>query len=856
MRFGCIIAILCGSAMLAQAVEYERDIAPILAKCYSCHGAQQQMSSLRLDIREAALAGGNAGPLLQPGKSADSRLVHYLTGQKTSLNPRALRMPMGGPAVSEKDLAAIRAWIDSGAEWRGSKGSPGTTAWTASAKTGSLPWSFQPVKRPSVPSVRNRSWVRNPIDAFVLARLEAEAIAPSAESDRSTQIRRLSLDLIGLPPTPEELENYLKDSRPDAYQRLVDRLLESPHYGEKWGRFWLDQARYADSEGHELDREREYGWRYRNWVIDSFNRDQPFDQFTVEQIAGDLLPNRTTEQWVATGFHRNNLVNREAGTEPAAVQFEHLVDRTNAVAGAWLSLSVGCAQCHNHKFDPITQKEYYQFMAFVNTFQEVDIDAPLPGQIGPYLRRQAEYLQKRHAILTEYKVLDLQPEWERQLLEADKNSGKRPDWDVHWLRYQVYVDNGKEAIQIPADKRTRKQADAITDFFVSRYAEAAGQKRYSELKFGEAAKKLMALRAAYPQLTQAPAMTENKIPRKSYVHLGGEYDALGVEVQPGVPASLNPLPKDMKPSRIALAQWLVSPDNPLTRRVAVNRIWQELFGRGIVRTSDDLGSQGSKPSHPQLLDWLASEFLERGWSRKQIIREIVVSATYRQKSESRPELSDRDPENELLARQSRSRLPAESIRDAALMASGLLDPTIGGPSVRPYQPDLDETAYGQGRRWKESEGKDRYRRGLYTFFQRANPYPTMITFDAPNANMSVCRRSRSNTPLQALDLLNDPVFVEASQALAVRTLREAPGTSFADRIKYAYLVSLARQPSALEQERLLGLFVRQKKILANDPKASETIFPYNFEGIDRSEGAAWVTVSSVLLNVDEFITKE
>ena len=851
MQLRWTFALLFGPAVLAQQVDYARDIAPLFVRCKACHGPQQQMSSLRLDVRELALRGGNAGALLQPRASSSSRLVHYLTGEKSALNPRGLRMPMGGDPLSDRELATIRAWIDAGAEWPATKDASAEVA----QKSG-LPWSFQPVRRPALPFVRNRAWIRNGIDAFVLSRLERQGITPSPEADRATLLRRVSLDLIGLPPNREEVIAFVADTRPNAYERAVDRLLASPHFGEKWGRFWLDQARYADTEGHELDRDRPYAWRYRNWVIDSFNRDQPFDQFTVEQIAGDLLPQRTTEQWVATGFHRNALVDREGGTEPALSQFESLVDRTNAVATAWLGLGMGCAQCHNHKFDPVTQKEYYEFMAFFNTFKEVDIDAPLPGEIGSYLRTQAEYRKQRQAILEEFKVAELQAEWEKELLETDKNPGKRGDWDIQWLRYQIYVDNGKEILQSSPDKRTWREAEAVTDFYLRRSAEAIGNKRYAELKLAATVKKLDDLKRKYTYLTEAPAMVERPIQPKNHVHLGGEYDALGIEVQPGVPASLNALPADVKPSRLALARWMVSPENPLTRRVAVNRMWQELFGRGIVRTSEDLGSQGSKPTHPELLDWLASEFLDLGWSRKQIIREIVRSATYRQGSDTRKDLAERDPENELLARQSRVRLPAESIRDAALAVSGLLDTTIGGPSVRPYQPNINDNAYGGGREWKESTGGDRYRRGLYTFFKRSNPYPSMINFDAPNANLSVCRRDRSNTPLQALDLLNDAVFFEAAQGLAVRILRETTGHKFSDRLQYAYALSLGRTANPREEERLLGFFHRQKAILQADAKKVAALFPYDLENIERAEGAAWVNLSSVLLNLDEFVTKE
>ena len=852
MRFTLIVAMVTGPAALAQTVDFTRDVAPMFAQCKVCHGAQQQMSGLRLDQRESALQGGNAGALLKSGNSAESRLIDYLTGAKSPLNPRGLKMPMGGAPFPEKDLATIRAWIDGGAQWPASQ----SASAKASQQDSSLSWSFRPVKRPAIPSVQNRLWVRNPIDAFILARLEAAAVAPSPEAERTTLIRRVSMDLIGLPPTAEDVKIFVSDARPDAYERLVDRLLGSPHFGETWGRFWLDQARYADTEGHEVDRAREYGWRYRNWVIDSYNRDQPFDQFTIEQIAGDLLPKRTTEQWVATGFHRNSLVDREGGTDPALSEFDRLMDRTNAVANAWLALSIGCAQCHNHKFDPVTQKEYYQFAAFINSFKEIDIDAPLAGEMGAFLRTQAEYRQKRGDILKVYEIAEFQAEWEKELRQTSQNPGKRGDWDIHWLRIQIYVDNGREILlQIPPEKRTWEEAEAVTDFFVKLSAEGIGQKRYSELKLRDAAGKLATLKAKYPQLTQAQAMVERTFPVKNHVHLGGEYNALGIEVQPGVPASVNPLPTGVKLTRLSLARWLVSPDNPLTRRVAVNRIWQELFGRGIVFTSEDLGAQGSKATHPDLLDWLSSEFLDLGWSRKQIIREIVTSATYRQKSEARPELSQRDPENELLARQSRRRLSAEGIRDVALAASGLLDTRIGGPSVRPYQPNIGDAAYGRGD-WMESEGGDRYRRGLYTFFKRANPYPGMINFDAPNANISVCRRSRSNTPLQALGLLNDPVFFEAAQALAAGTLRASPGATFTDRLNYAYEATLGRLPSGREQERLLSFFHNQREILAKDSQACDALFPYSFDGIDRIEGSAWVNLSSVLLNLDEFITKE
>ena len=667
-------------------------------------------------------------------------------------------------------------------------------------------------------------------------------------------IRRVTFDLTGLPPDPADVAAFLLDNRPDAYERVVDRLLASPHYGERWARHWLDLARYADSDGYEKDYIRPHAWRWRHWVIDAFNRDKPFDQFTVEQIAGDLLPNAGVEQKIATGFHRNTLTNREGGVNIEQFRVEQVIDRAATTGTVWLGLSVGCAQCHDHKYDPITQKEFYQLYAFFNNADEYDIEAPLAGEMGPYLQRLPEYRRKRQELLNKYRVPELQGPWEARMKEARANPGKWTDWDHAYDALQKYLDLSDRIIDIPPEKRSRQWGDAMTDHFVLNYHRVIPKDEWKALKFTELRKQMEELKDEYPALSHAPVIGEDpSIRRQSNVHIRGDWRRKGPEVLPGTPGVLHAFKPSSAATRLDLAEWLVSPENPLTARVIVNRFWQEFFGRGLVRTSDDFGAQGEKPSHPELLDWLAGSFIDSGWRVKALHKLIVASAAYRQSSAARPDVDPRDPSNTLVARQSRLRLPAESVRDSALSVSELLYTSIGGKSVRPAIPKgVVEVSYGSSIKWPESTGRDRYRRGLYTLFQRTVPYPMLVNFDAPDANTAACRRERSNTPLQALNLLNDPVFVEAAQALAARVLRESsPG-----RVDRLFEIALGRTPSPREREWVDAYLRRQVQLLEQNPKQAGELFPVDLPGHARVETAAWTALSSAILNLDEFITRE
>ena len=840
-------AALCLAAQ--PRVEFSRDVQPIFQKhCLACHGAQQQMSGLRLDRGENALRGGYSGPVIRPGDSAGSRLIRLVSGQE-----KGLVMPPAGARLTASETGALRAWIDQGATWP-APAPEGTTQ--AIRKPASSHWAFQPLRRSPPPAVRGRAWVRNAVDAFVLARLEAEGLEPSPEADKNTLIRRLSLDLTGLPPTPRQVADFLADNRPNAYEHVVDALLASPHYGEKWARHWLDLAQYADSDGYEKDRERPHAWRFRHWAIEALNRDLPFDQFTIEQLAGDLLPNAAVEQKVATGFLRNTLTNREAGVDRAEARFEQVVSRANTVGTVWLGLTVGCAQCHDHKYDPISQRDYYQLFAFFDNTEEADLDAPLPGELGPYWQARPEYYNKRNALLQQYRVPEVQAEWEKGILEAADQPGKRLEWDFAWTSMRAMFDGAEKLLRLDPGRRAQRQKDRLADYFVGAYGSVVNAAQIKELKFRELRDKLAELEAGFPAVSQAPAVEEQTGPSKTHLRLRGDYREKGVEVQPATPAVLPALSASPRPSRLDLARWLVTEAAPLTARVTVNRLWQDYFGRGLVRTSEDFGAQGERPSHPELLDWLAGALIDHGWSWKQAHRLIVASAAYRQSSAARPDLRGRDPDNVFLARQSRLRLPAELIRDSALASSGLLHPAIGGRSVKPPQPaGVSELSYSNSVRWKPTPGMERYRRGLYVHYQRTSPYPQMSNFDAPEANVACSRRRRSNTPLQALNLLNDPVFFEAAQGLAARVLREAPA-GFAHRLDYAYQLCLGRPAGAEEKQRLARFLEEQIEILRKEPESAEALFPNRLEGIEPLEAAAWTALGRVLLNLDEFITRQ
>jgi len=839
----------------SEPVDFTRDVEPLLkSRCQVCHGPQQQMNGLRLDRKQAALTGGYSGRVIIPGDGAASKLVQLVAG----LNSKVV-MPPAGERLSAKEIGLLRGWIDQGAQWPEAEITQSEPGADDASETAPAHWAFLPAKKPPLPQVQDSSWIRNGIDAFVLARLENEGIEPSREASKATLVRRLSLDLTGLPPALEVVDEFVSDPSLDAYERLADRLLESPHYGEKWATHWLDLARYADSDGYEKDTPRPHAWRYRHWVINAFNNDLPFDQFTIDQIAGDLVPNATVEQRVAAGLHRNTLKNREGGVNIEQYRFEETIDRTNTVGTVWLALSVGCAQCHDHKYDPTSQKDYYRFFAFFNSIDEVNIDAPLAGEFGPYLAAQPGYNQKRREILEKHKAAELQAPWEAKLLEAAASPGKWTDWDLSYDVLPLYMDKGHQVLRKSLSQRTEREAYDLTKFFLKNYGRVVTSERYKELGFKEAFNQLTALDQETPALSRARSVEDLAAPRTTHIHIRGGWDREGIAVTPGSPAFLSQIETRLGavPTRLDLGNWIVSRDNPLTARVAVNRIWQEYFGRGIVLSSENFGTQGEKPSHPELLDWLAAGFMDQGWSLKKLHKMIVTSATYRQSSNHRPELQQTDPGNVLLARQARVRLPGELIRDSALSVSGLLYPKVGGKSVKPPQPEgVAALAYAGQVKWQQSEGKDAYRRGLYIHFQRTVPYPFLMNFDSPDASATHCRRERSNTPLQALNLLNDDVFFESAQAFAARVLQDSPGDRFSDRLDFAYRLVVARLPTAQEQERLLGFYLEQKRILEADSEKRDALFAAALEGVPPVEAATWVTVSRVLLNLDEFITKE
>ncbi len=720
-----VLFLWMGAAAAVAAPDYLREVKPVLTDhCVACHGAEKSQNGLRLDTAAGALRGGERGPVVVPGRAAESLLIQVVEGRHAQLE----RMPYKRPPLSGSQIAAIRGWIDAGAPMPGVE-TPGRR----------IHWAFVPPARRTLPEpVRGGFPGSHPVDAWIGHRLAEEGIAPSSEADRTTLIRRVSLDLTGLPPSPERVDAFVADLRPDAYERLVEELLASPHHGERWARWWLDVARYADSNGYSADAPRSI-WPWRDWVIRSLNADVPFDQFVLEQLAGDLLPGATLDQRIATGFHRNTQLNEEGGIDPEQFRIEGVIDRVNTTGTALMGLTIACAQCHDHKFDPISQREYYQLFAFFNQQDEPTLELP-------------------------------------------------------------------SAVAVPASNP------------------------------GPSAKPV-----AKPPTTLV--LSERSTPRRTAVFIKGDFTRPADEVGSGTPAVLPPLRFDGEgtrpPNRVDLARWLMDPRHPLTARVTVNRVWQQYFGRGLVETENDFGTQGSPPTHPELLDWLAVEFASpaaeggSGYSLKRLHRWIVTSRAYRQASTIRPDLQEKDPSNRLLGRQNRIRLDAELVRDVALAASGALDPALGGPGVHPPQPD-GVMNLGQVRReWKSSTGGDRYRRGLYTYFWRATPHPALAVFDAPDAFSTCTRRNRSNTPLQALTLLNDTAFVDLADRLAQRL---QAGFREPDRLAYGFQLCTGRRPKPVEQERLQRLLDQELR--------------------RGSEAEAWRTVSRVLMNLDETITRE
>lgn len=985
----------------SRPVDFKGDVQALFAeRCYSCHSVEKQKGGLRLDRKADALAGGDSGKVILPGKSAESVLIHNVAG----LDPDNQMPPKGkGEPLTAGQIGLLRAWIDAGAPW------PDELVDAAKPQH----WAFQKPQRPSLPSVKKVAWARNSIDYFILARHEREKVLPSPEADRAPLIRRLSLDLIGLPPTPEQVRAFVANSNPDAYEALVDELLASPHFGERSGRHWLDLARYADSDGYEKDGVRPYAWLYRDWVINAINRDMPFDQFTIEQLAGDLLPEATLEQKKATAFHRQTLTNKEGGVDQEEFRCKATVDRANTTATVWLGLTLGCAECHTHKYDPITQREFYQFYAFFNNASEKELPAPTPLELAAYQRNKDRWDKEQGRLKAQLKkhlsgdFAERQSRWETGLgqqrvdwqvlspqsahsaqgatLAIEKEmvvaSGKNPPTDTYTVevetapanitgfKLEVLDDpdpnagpgrarNGNFVLSEFTVKLVNAEGEATPIRLVNATADAAQtehpasqaidgntatgwsvppQKEHGHIITFETLQPVGVSEAklvfSLPQLygrehtisrlrlsasTSAPPFTvvptaiakalatppeqrtdeqvesvarfyrqeidpatielkkqlaaharqEPKFPetkaailasdsRPTQIHVRGDFLRKGDEVQPATLAVLHSFRAQKQPAdRLDLAEWLLDPENPLTTRVTVNHVWKHLFGRGLVATVDDFGTRGEKPSHPELLDWLATEFPRLGWSRKALIRLIVTSATYRQASHLRPELTERDPNNILLARQNRLRLEAEVIRDAHLAVSGLLNATIGGPSVRPPLPaDLTSLAYANQIKWKNSEGADKYRRGLYTFFQRTLPYPMLMAFDAPDSNAACTRRERSNTPIQALTLLNDPAFFECAQALG-REVAALPDSDSKEKVRQLFTRCLSRAPTQAELDRLAHFHEVQSRLVKNSPTSARALT--GMTEIDEAsfEAATFVALARTLMNLDEFVTRE
>jgi mono/diheme cytochrome c family protein len=1038
------------TAAWAANVDFAKEIRPLLAdRCFSCHGEKKQESGLRLDRKADALKGGDHGAAIVPGKAPESVLLQAVAGTHAEV----AKMPKKGEALTPEQIALLHTWIEQGAPW------PETQTQPVDLKNPAQHWAFQPVRRPEPPKLnsKNRKLARSPIDQFVFHKLEQEKLAPSPEADRVALIRRVSLDLTGLPPSPEEVDAFVADKASDAYAKVVERLLASPHYGEKWARHWLDAARYADSNGFEKDRTRSI-WPWRDWVIRAFNTDLPFDQFTVEQLAGDLLAqsevgSRKAELEIATGFLRNSMVNMEGGIEPEKFRVETIIDRVDAVGRTWLGLTIACAQCHNHKYDPVSQKEYFQFYDFLNQDVEpkldvlspstrakrgaimataraleaqlladpavsgkftawlgavakipvawqpiaakewhstpmkfeqqedlsllgggdvhnssiirVWVDLPqtnitgfrlealnhgnLPNQ-GPGLDGNGDFLVNEFTVeLTPLQELaapnagatgfvattnrvkfiralaDVEPTglpanlmidgmitnggWGAAFTQGRKNQERRA---VFQAEQPVGFEGGSRLLITVNSKPgggLNNSSDKVSSFVLGRLRlsftthsgalavdplserqrallvaaqqgnAAARQELFRVFLFQEpslanAAKQWDEAWQDWPRAENTTLALQLREPRRdTKIFKRGDWQKPTTSVTAAVPASLSPLPEAAPRNRLGLARWLVSRDNPLTARVLVNRVWMHYFGAGLVTTPEDFGVRSDPPSHPELLDWLAGEFMAptsrpqplaskaSAWSFKHLHRLIVNSATYRQSSRVTPELLEQDPYNRLLARGPRVRVESEVVQDIAFKAAGLLSPKIGGPSVFPPLPDgVMSLAYGPIP-WNVSEGDDRYRRAMYTFWKRSVPHPAMLTFDAPTAEQSCVRRMRSNTPLQALVTLNDPNFNQAARWLAWRALGAANGD--VERARWAFRQCVSRPPSPQEVSVLLKLLGEARAEFASraqdapqfafaDPKNPPPLPP----GATATDVAAWSTVTRAILNLDETITKE
>ena len=781
----------------AEKVDFARDILPILSNhCFHCHGPDQdskeaKAAGFRLDLREEAVD----FEMIIPGDPGASPVIDVLTTEKASR--RMPPMDSGKPQLKPAQVELIKRWIAEGAEYTDH-------------------WAFvKPVKPevPALPKGADASWASNDIDRFVLTKFDENGLAPNDPADRHRLIRRVYLDLVGLPPTPEQAKVFVSDPSPEAYERVVDELLASPQFGEHWARQWLDNARYADSQGYAEDRFRTM-WRYRDYVIDAYNRDLPFDQFTIEQIAGDLLDNPTLNQLIATGFHRNTMTNTEGGTDDEEFRVAAIIDRVNTTGEVWLGITMACVQCHTHKYDPIFHDEYFQLYAFFNQTEDHDRPRDIPVIKAPTDEQQKQLAGLKGQV--------------DQARKALNDAGQKP-----------FVAPKKDSKAKDAPKPTPEQAKLIE-----------AEKQYNN-----------ANNRVPTALVMKDLPVEQK--RETYLFKGGSFlapDKDGGIIEPGTPAVFNPFPEDAPRNRLGLAQWLIHEDNPLTARVQVNRIWEQIWGIGLVETTEDFGFQGSYPSNIDLLDYLAVTYQQDlKWSTKSLIKMIVMSSTYRQSSLHVAEKTEIDPFNRFMSRGPRLRLSAEQIRDQALSIAGILNvDRIGGPSVTPYLPPGVIPQSFSGSRMTQSKGDDLYRRGVYTFWKRGSHYASFATFDAPSRDICTAKRSRTNTPLQAFVTLNDTAFFEAAQMLGRRILAEG-GDSLDEKLRYGMWLALQREPNEVEFEALREVYTQSLADYRENPEsAKETAVgpaPELPESMDVAEAAAMTLVGNVLLNLDELINK-
>jgi len=1014
--FACVFLLTFAAPVGAESpaeaakVNFEKEVWPIFtAHCNDCHGELEQEGQLRTDSKTLLFAGGVSGDALVPGQPTESLLLKRVLGEGDHE-----QMPLDEEPLSKAEIGVLRRWIEQGAPWPDGIGS--------SARSIKKHWAYETPVKAALPKVKQADWVAHPIDAFVLAQLEAEGLMPSPAAQRTAQLRRVYLDLIGLPPSADQVAAFLKDDSEGAYERAVDKLLASPRYGERWARPWLDLARYADSNGYQADQYRSV-WPYRDWVINALNDDMPFDQFTLEQIAGDLLPNATLEQKIATGFHRLTTCNVEAGVDPEENRVNQVIDRVNTTGYVWLGTTLECAQCHNHKYDPITQRDYYQMFAFFNNtplevkgngvqyeFTGPTMDLPLTTEQEQERAKLlqdkklandklAEFRKQRMKQFTSWKETQISKESEDEPPQAhplkvvDFNSsggadhqllqdgsvlisGKKPDHDLYTLkttcakatitgfRLETLTHNdlpsngpgrhlaprpnfvlhefiakigGKqlvfetaeasfsqpnyavkgavdgdpktawaiapkfgedhdatfyfakpltlgenEEIEFQLDqhygdcrtigrlrisamtgrprkngvperilkllvktKRSKKEETEISNHYLN--LDPAHKKHEASVAAIE--KKLAALK---PITTLV--MIEEEKPRETHVFKRGDFLSPADAVKPNTLSVLPPMPHDAPKNRIGLAKWLVSKENPLTPRVVVNRAWAEIFGHGLVASEEDLGSQSDPPTHPKLLDWLARDFVESGWSQKHLHKQIVMSNTYRQASTVSPELHAIDAQNKFYARGPRFRLSAESIRDNALAISGLLTHKLGGPPVYPPQPDGIWRHVGRNApKYTTSKGPDRFRRGIYVFWRRSAPYPSFTNFDAPDRASCVVRRARTNTPLQALTLLNDPAYLEIMQAFAERMQDDRPQATPLEQLAYGFQLCTCRMPSDDEQKVISQMFDDELTRYKRDPAAAHQLVGGELETAPTR--AAILFLANVYMNLDETITK-